>query len=115
MTDPKPVIAITVEDDGRHGRYVGTVAAIAAEGELTFTHRGPNLISADHTGVPDALRGTGMAAALVDFLIADARERGFKIIPLCPYVRARYEKHPDWQDVMTVRPGEMPKVQRAAG
>jgi len=106
MTD----ITITLEDDGRHGRYVAKVAGIDAEAELTFTHRGSNLISADHTGAPDSLKGTGAAAALVDHLIADARARGFRIIPLCPYVRARYEKHPDWQDVMTVAPGEMPRI-----
>jgi uncharacterized protein len=66
------------------------------------------LISADHTDAPAELKGTGVAGALVDFLIADARERRFKIIPLCPYVRARYAKHPDWQDVMTIGPGEVP-------
>ncbi len=102
-------VTITLEDDGRHGRYVAKVAGIDAEAELTFTHRGSNLISADHTGAPDSMRGTGAAAALVDRLVADARARQCKIIPLCSYVRARYEKHPDWQDVMTVAPGEDPR------
>lgn len=101
-------ITIIKEDDGRGGRYVAKVGGIDAEGELTFTHRGAGLISADHTGVPDSLKGTGAAAALVDYLIADARKQGFKIIPYCPYVRARYAKHPEWRDVMTVAPGEVP-------
>ena len=101
-------ISISKEDNDRHGRYVARVAGIDAEAELTFTHRGPGRISADHTGAPEALRGTGAAAALVDRLIADARAEGFRIIPLCPYVRARYVKHPDWRDVMTVAPGEKP-------
>lgn len=104
MTD----ITITREDGDGHGRYVANVAGIDAEAELTFTHRGPDLISADHTGAPDSLRGTGAAAALVDHLVADARARAFRIIPLCPYVRARYEKHPEWADVFTVGPGEKP-------
>lgn len=103
-------VTISKEDGERHGRYVARVAGIEAEAELTFTHRGPGLISADHTGAPEALRGTGAASALVDHLIADARASGFRIIPLCPYVRSRYEKHPDWQDVMTVAPGEMPVI-----
>ncbi len=102
-------ISITKEDDGRHGRYVARVAGIDAEAELTFTHRGPGLISADHTGAPEALKGTGAAAALVDHLIAEARATPFRIIPYCPFVRARYLKHPEWQDVMTVAPGEMPE------
>ena len=103
-------ITVIKEDSPRRGRYVARVAGIDAEAELTYTHRGHALISADHTGAPDTLRGTGVAAALADYLVADARQGGFKIIPLCPYVRARYEKHPDWQDVMTVAPGEEPDV-----
>jgi hypothetical protein len=50
------------KDGERHGRYVGKVASIDAEGEITFTHRGPHLISADHTGASDALKGPGLAA-----------------------------------------------------
>ncbi|MFO1239625.1 MAG: GNAT family N-acetyltransferase [Sphingomonadaceae bacterium] len=105
-------ITITKEDDGRHGRYVARVDGIDAEAELTFTHRPPLLISADHTGAPEALRGTGAASALVEYLVADARGSGFRIIPICPYVRARYAVHPEWQDVMTVAPGEEPTVSK---
>ena len=105
-------IAITIEDDGRHGRYVARVERIDAEAELTFTHREPKLIGADHTGGPAALRGSGAAAAPVDFLIADARSSGFRFIPICPYVRPCYAKHPQWQDVMTVAPGETPTISK---
>lgn len=101
-------IAIRKESTPRGGRYVATVAGMADEAELTFTQRGPALVSADHTGAPDSLKGTGAAKALVEFMIADARKSGFKIIPLCPYVRAQYVKNPDWRDVMTVAPGEAP-------
>jgi len=103
-------ISIAKQDGPRHGRYVARVEGIDAEAELTYTHRGPGLVSADHTGAPESLRGTGAAAALVDYLIADARDSGFRIIPLCPYVRARYAKHPEWQDVMTLAPGEEPQA-----
>ena len=110
MPDERPDISITLEDGARRGRYVARLARIDAEGELTFTRRGPAMISADHTGVPEALEGRGVAAALVDHLVADARTRAFKVIPICPYVRARYEKHPEWRDVFTVGPGEKPQL-----
>lgn len=97
--------------DERHGRYVARVNEINGEAELTFTRRGPGLVSADHTGAPENLRGTGAALALVERLIADARLEGFRIIPICPYVQAQYRKHPDWADVMTVAPGEPPVLQ----
>lgn len=103
-------ISIALEDGARSGRYVGRVAGIDAEAELTFTHRGPGLISADHTGAPEALRGTGVAAALVEHLVADARARRFRVVPICPYVRAQYARHPEWRDVFTVGPGEVPTL-----
>lgn len=105
MTD----VHVTKEDiDARHGRYVAHVQGIEAEAELTFTRRGYDRISADHTGAPDALRGTGAAAALVAYMVEDARLAGIRVIPLCPYVRAQYLRHPDWADVFTTAPGEEP-------
>ena len=103
-------IGIAREDDGRRGRYVARIAGIEAEAELTFTHRAPGVISADHTGAPEIMRGTGVAAALVDRLVEDARSEGFKIVPMCSYVGARYAKHPEWRDVMTSAPGEKPDL-----
>lgn len=103
-------INISKEDDGHSGRYVARVSGNKAEAELTFTHSGPGLISADHTVAPASLKGTGAAAALVDYLIADARTMGFHIIPHCSYVRSRYERSPEWQDVMTVAPSELPLI-----
>ncbi len=97
MTD----ISITSTDDGRQGRYAARISGVDGEAELTYTHRSPGLVSADHTEAPESMRGTGVAGALVDRLVADARRDGFKIIPLCAYVAARYAKHPEWSDVMT--------------
>lgn len=96
------------ETDDRHGRYVARVAGIDAEAELTFTRRGPDRISADHTGAPEALRRTGAAGALVEAMVADARKGGFRIVPLCSYVAARYAKNPDWADAFATAPGERP-------
>jgi hypothetical protein len=97
-------VSIRKELNPKGGRYVATVEGVAGEAELVFTQRGPTLISADHTLAPESMRGTGAALALVQHMIADAREHGFKILPICPYVKAQYKKHPDWRDVMTVEP-----------
>jgi predicted GNAT family acetyltransferase len=93
-------IRIEKEVSGTAGRYVARIDGIEGEAEITFTVRGPSLISADHTGAPDSMRGTGTARALVEYMIADARSTGFKISPICSYVRGQYKKHPEWQDVM---------------
>lgn len=94
--------------DARHGRYVARIGGIDAHAELTFTRRGPSVISADHTGVPETMAGQGVARALVDFMLADARNTGFRIIPICPYVRKQYARHPEWADLFTTAPGEDP-------
>ncbi len=82
------------------GRYVGRIEGIEGEAELTFSRAGDTLVIADHTFAPDSMRGKGAAMALVHRLIADARAEGFKIVPLCPYVKAQYLRHPEWADVM---------------
>ncbi|MFV0300601.1 MAG: GNAT family N-acetyltransferase [Paracoccus sp. (in: a-proteobacteria)] len=100
-------ITITKEEtDPRHGRYVARIEGVDAEGEITFTHRGEGVISADHTGVPDAMGGRGVARALLNFMLEDARASGFRIIPVCPYIRGQYARHPEWSDLFTTKPGE---------
>jgi predicted GNAT family acetyltransferase len=60
----------------------------------------PHLIIIDHTAVPDALRGKGVGQALAAHAIEEARKGGWKIIPLCPFMRAQTLRHPEWQDVI---------------
>ena len=91
---------IRKEISGSKGRYV--LLRDGAEAELTISVSSPTLVIADHTGVPEALRGTGAGQALVAYLVEDARREGFKIVPLCPFVNAQRRKHPDWADVFQV-------------
>jgi len=93
------IISLTETD--HKGRYEAIVPGIADAAELTYSRLNQHTIIADHTGVPDALRGRGVGMALVERLISDAREKDFKIVPLCPYVKAQYRRHPEWSDVMT--------------
>ena len=91
---------ITREIDGAKGRYV--IQKDGHEAELTYSIVSPTLVIADHTGVPDALRGTGAGKALVERLVKDARAEAFKITPLCPFVNAQRRRHPDWADAFAV-------------
>ena len=103
----EPIISLEMNDK-RHGRYVARIDGVVGEGEITITRRGPDLISADHTGVPETMAGMGVGMKLIAFMLDDARTHGFKIIPLCPYVRAQYARHPEWADLFTTKPGEDP-------
>jgi len=93
-------IDIEKQTDSAKGSYVARVEGVEGHAHLDFTIRGPGMVSADHTEAPDSMRGTGVAMALVERLIADARAEGFKIIPLCPYVLAQSRRHPEWSDAM---------------
>jgi predicted GNAT family acetyltransferase len=62
---------------------------------LTWKARGEARI-ADHTFVPPDGRGQGIAGQLLDALIADAREQGYKIVPHRSYVVAAFRRHPEW-------------------
>jgi uncharacterized protein len=101
-------IMITREDGEHKGRYAARIDGIDAVGEIEFTYPRPGIISANHTRVPEAMGGRGVAGALLNFMLEDARTNGFKIVPVCPYVRGQYAKHPEWADLFTTKPGEDP-------
>jgi predicted GNAT family acetyltransferase len=94
------LIAITRSESGSKGRYQARVEGHDGVGELTYSRMSATKIIADHTSVDESLRGLGVAGALVEKLVADARAEDFRIIPLCPFVKARYQRHPEWSDVM---------------
>lgn len=96
-------IEVTATDNETEGRYAVALPGIDDEAELTWHARGPGVpgvIVADHTYAPDAMRGTGVAAAMVACLISDARAKGVRIVPACSYVLAQFERHPEWSDVL---------------
>ena len=91
-------ITITHLDQGARGEYHAAVEGADAVGRLTYGRRGETLV-VDHTLVPPEIGGRGVAAALVEALIADARSNGWKIDPQCSYVAAAFKRHPDWADL----------------
>ncbi len=91
-------VTITHRASESGGQYEARVADSDSTGLLTYQRRDADTVVADHTLVPDALRGRGIASALVKRLIADAREERFKIVPQCSFVRASFDRHPEWAE-----------------
>jgi predicted GNAT family acetyltransferase len=58
------------------------------------------LMMLTHTGVPQALRGRGIAAALVQAALDHARERGWKVRPDCSYAEVYMQRHPQTHDLL---------------
>jgi len=58
-----------------------------------------------HTEVDVAHEGKGFAKLLLNRLVSYARENKLRIIPLCPYVRAQFTRHPEeYADVRGQQP-----------
>ncbi|MBA3503392.1 MAG: N-acetyltransferase [Myxococcota bacterium] len=66
--------------------------------ETTYTLAN-NVMTMPHTWVDDSLRGHGVASKLVDTAVAYAREHHYKILPVCSFVKAEFDKDPSIQDV----------------
>ncbi len=73
-------------------------------GDGTFAFAEYNLIPGKimftHTEVPEAHGGQGLGSALIRFGLSAARERGLKVIPICPFFAAYMERHPEVQDLL---------------
>ncbi|MFA6116466.1 MAG: GNAT family N-acetyltransferase [Sphingomonas sp.] len=59
-----------------------------------------DVITFTHTIVPPALEGHGVASRLISGALAQVRDRGLKVRPVCKFVRAYIERHPEWQDLL---------------
>ena len=96
-------VTITRHGDPARGEYVAAVAGSEATGRLTW-QAAPGFDDgavriADHTLVPTEIGGRGVAARLVEAMIADARAEGFRIVPACSYVAVAFRRHPEWADL----------------
>ena len=102
LVDPAEIPVRRVEGNGGKGRYVvdgpGNVSA-----DMFYTLSGADKLIIEHTEVPDAFRGTGTGLRLLEALIADARKAGHKIVPICPFAAAQFERHSEWADVLSHR------------
>ncbi len=72
---------------------------------LSYSRSGDRLIL-DHTFVPPAMRGGGVAAMLVRATLEEARRRGWRVVPRCSYVAAFIHRHPEYADVIAGPEGD---------
>ena len=88
------------EESDKKGRY--HIVHASGESELTYSIMSPKLVIADHTQVAPGQEGNGIRLMMLKEMIADARSKGYQIIPLCPFVNAQRRKHPEWADAFSV-------------
>lgn len=54
----------------------------------------------DHTEVSERLRGQGIARQLTLAAVEWARRAGVKLVPVCPFAKAVFDKDPTTHDVL---------------
>ena len=62
--------------------------------------RATNAIVLVHTEVDEVHSGKGYAATLARSALEDARSRGLRVVPTCPYVASYVRKHPEYADLV---------------
>lgn len=89
--------APTVRDNQGASRYEADLGGQLAV--LAYAMRGQTIVLS-HTEVPAALEGRGIGGALARFALDDARARGLRVEPRCPFVAAYIERHPEYADLV---------------
>ena len=70
---------------------------------MTYLLKPDNILVIDHTKVDDSLKGKNIGSQLVTKAVDFARQKKFRIRPLCSFARAVLEKKRDeYADVLEV-------------
>jgi len=62
---------------------------------LKYHYDGEGRLSLDHTEVPEAHQHHGVAGQLARAALDFAKERRLAVVPVCPYVIAYLNEHPE--------------------
>lgn len=86
-------------DNGKKGSFRALSNNVQA-GEMTYIWAGTDKFIIDHTDVDEAFSGQGVGKQLVMAAVGFAREKGVKIMPLCPFARSVFDKDASLEDVL---------------
>ncbi len=96
----EPIQELTVKNNIEAQRFE---AELDGERAVTDYHLKDNIIILTHTEVSPALEGRGVARRLIQTALDEAREKGYQVVPLCPFVAAYVRRHPEYQDLVMPR------------
>ena len=89
---------LTVRHEPEARRFAADVGGKTAY--LTYRDLDGRMLDLDHTFVPREHRGGGIASQLTARALDYARERGYKVVPSCPFVAAYIGRHPQHRDLL---------------
>ena len=93
--DDQDVVALDDPAAGRYELFVsGTLAGLA-----TYV-LSDDTMTIPHTEVQPRFEGQGLGARLAKFALDDARRRGLRVVPRCPFIAAYIERHSEYADLV---------------
>jgi hypothetical protein len=88
---------MTLIKESEHQFYIGeSPDDISAQIEFEINQGILTILS---TEVSESLQGQGIGQKLVAYAVDYAIKNHLKIIPVCPYAKKQFEKHPEYNDV----------------
>ena len=73
-------------------------------GELVYRDRDGGVVAFLHTEVDPDTRLRGLGSALVAAALDDARARELRVVPICPFVDAYIQRHPEYAELAVADP-----------
>jgi uncharacterized protein len=75
---------------------------IERDGEVAFLNYSlaGNILTLDHTEIPEKLRHMGLASSLAETALRWARDHNLKVDIVCPTVQQYVAKHPEYSDLV---------------
>jgi len=89
---------LIIRDNVEKRRYEAWIGSRVV-GVIAY-HPEPPQLTLIHTEVDPAFEGKGVGSQLVAGALEDIRRRGLSLVPICPFVRAYLERHPEQADLV---------------
>jgi uncharacterized protein len=95
---------LSVRDNPSSERYE-LVLGDDVIGKIVYDTR-PDAVVLIHTDVDRAYEGRGYGSRLISGALDDIRARGLTVVPVCRFVRAYLDRHPEYADLVTREGGQ---------
>lgn len=93
------MIEVVQENGNIRGQFIAYLDSKEA-GHMTYTWVNDDKIIIDHTDVEPAFNGRGVGKEMLLKAVEFARLNQLKIIPLCPFAKAQFDKNEHLRDVL---------------
>ncbi|MEN5072525.1 GNAT family N-acetyltransferase [Isoptericola cucumis] len=96
MTDNRE--QITVVDDRENQVFLARLPDGSSAGGAYYRRSG-GVVTFTHTEVDPAYEGRGIGSQLAAGALGHVRDAGETFVPLCPFIKAYAERHPEYADL----------------